>query len=131
MSAIADEVVWPSQGAPRPPAGAQWAQLPDIYAIPEPLPLTSQMLARLPPQALPPGPMPMMASDLLSDWAIRLILATNDAIQMREAHFFSENPPPKEATEAQLKEWLASAPTPAPKDLILGDGAFRMIPTRS
>ena len=125
MATVAKEVQWPPSGPPAVPAGAQWALLPDIYASTR-MPLTSQMLARLPPQALPPGPMPTKASELLADWAVRAIFRTADAIQKREAHFF-RNPPPENASKEQLETWLNAAPDPKPKDLILGDGAFRQI----
>ena len=91
-SEVAAEVQWPPQGPPKPPPGTQYALLPDIYAVPDPLPLTSQMLARLPPQALPPGPLPTKATQLLKGWACRLIFDTAAAIAAREAYFFAHPP---------------------------------------
>ena len=125
MLSVAEEVSWPMSPPPPVPKGAQWALLPDIYATCR-LPVTSQMVAKLLAQALPPGPMPSKASDLLADWAVREIFKTADAIQQRVAHIF-ENSPPAGASKEQLEAWFDTAPAPKPKDLILGDGVFKQI----
>lgn len=114
------------QGIPLMPGTALWAPLPDIYAVPDPLPLTSQILVRLPAQSVPPGSLPTHASEALAGWFVKALFKTSDAIVAREAYFFQNPHSPgasKEATEA----WLSAAP-PAPPDLVAGDGAFRCIP---
>ena len=122
-----DELVLPPQGRPRTPAGAQWTLLPDIYqVVPDPLPLTSQMLARLPPQALPPGPLPTHASEILTEWCERRLFTSARKICLREAYFFDHPPPPRDATESQKQAWMDAAP-PHPADFLAGDGAFRLI----
>ena len=125
MRELGSDVTFPAQGRPRIPAGAQWTLLPDIYAVPDPLPLTSQMLARLPPQALPPGPIPTHANQILRGWARRLIFEAASMIAEREAYFFRNEPPPAGEREAR-QAWLDAAP-PAPGDLLLGDDAFRKV----
>ena len=123
---IAAEITPPPQGLPVMPQGAMWLPFPDLLAVPDPLPLTSQMLARLPPQSVPPGPLPKHALDALKGWFVKALFETTDAIVARERHFF-ENPPPEGATKEQLEVWLATAPK-APPDLLAGEGAFQMIP---
>ena len=63
---ISHDIINPIQGIPLMPEAALWAPLPNIYEVPDPLPLTSQMLVRLPPQSIPPGPIPTHASARLS-----------------------------------------------------------------
>ena len=58
---IAHELEVPPQGIPFIPDNLLFAILPDVY-VNSPLPLTSQMLVRLPPQAWPPNcPLPSQA----------------------------------------------------------------------
>ena len=96
ITSVADiehELVPPPQGLPQMPPKALWAPYPDLLAVPKPLPLTSHMLARLPPQSVPPGPIPKHASEALKGWFIKALFETTDAIIEREAYFF-HNPPP-------------------------------------
>ena len=126
IRSVAAALDLPPQGPPPIPQGAQWTRLPDIYEVPDPLPLTSQMLARLPPQALPPGPLPTHASEILTPWARRLLFNTAKGVAAREAYFFS-NPPPTHKKGPEFDAWMKAAPK-APNDLIVGDGGFRLIP---
>ena len=126
VAAIAHDVTPPPQGLPQMPAEAMWAPFPDLLSVPKPLPLTSQMLARLPPQSVPPGPIPTHATEALAGWFVRALFKTADAIVAREAYFF-EHPISPGATEEQMKAWLKAAPPPPP-DLLGGERAFRKIP---
>ena len=123
---VAHDIAVPSQGLPKMPPEALWAPFPDLLAVRKPLPLTSQMLARLPPQSVPPGPIPKHANQALAGWFVRALFKTTDAIVAREKYFF-DNPIAPGATETQLKAWLKAAPLPPP-DLLGGEHAFKKIP---
>lgn len=122
---FAHEVDTPPQGLPRVAPELLWAILPDIY-VPDPLPVASHMLVRLPPQSLPPGPMPAHATEALQPWAVRRLFDTAAKLCARETWFFSHPINPR-ASADDIAAWIAAAP-PAPEWLLLGDGAFRLIP---
>ena len=126
VAAVAGDVTPPPQGLPQMPPEAMWAPFPDLLSVPEPLPLTSQMLARLPPQSVPPGPIPKHATEALAGWFVKALFKTTDAIVAREKYFF-DHPIAPGASEAQMKAWLKAAPPPPP-DLLGGEHAFKKIP---
>jgi hypothetical protein len=117
---IAHELPIPPQGPVRLPASLRWALLPE-YFVPSPLPYTSQRLARLPPQRLPPGFVPAHVNDSLEPWARRRIARHIRAFCNRDVWLFRHTPTDPLGPGGDA--WIAGAP-PSPGRLILGPGAF-------
>ena len=121
---IANELPIPPQGLIRLHPSLRWTLLPE-YFVPAPLPYTSQMLARLPPQRLPPGFIPTHVTESLEPWARRRISLHIHAACNRDVWLFRKAP--HDPLGVGGDEWVNGAP-PSPGWLILGPGAFKRIP---
>ena len=125
---VAHEIPVPPQGRVRLDPRLRWLFLPE-YFVPYPLPHTSQMLVRLPPQQIPPGFVPRHVSEAMEAWAIRRV-HVHCLIERQRAVWFWQNMPNQAVaalTSEQEREWLRGAPR-GPGWLHLGAGAFKRIP---
>ena len=87
-----------------------WVELPQAF-VPRKLPYTSQMLARLPPQQLPPGFIPSHITEALQGWAIRRVMDHVATMCKRDMWCYLNQP--ADPLRAEDHEWLQDAPPAA------------------
>ena len=121
---VSEDLTMPLQGRIRLHPSLRWALLPEAF-VPAPLPYTAPMLATIPPQAAPPGFIPGHVSDALHPWAVEAVWAHAEAQMERDVWCFKNRP--DDPLGLQGDDWISGAP-PAPEYLVLGRGAFKMIP---